>query len=97
MAIEIVDLPMKSGDFIWSCKRLPEGKHFEIAAEFPVSSLPWAYIFDINILDQHFHRAAKYSLVSDLPYGQRLCNYGKSPCFNGKNLQFLWPFSIANP
>ena len=26
MAIEIVDLPMKNGDFPWLCKRLPGGK-----------------------------------------------------------------------
>jgi hypothetical protein len=25
MAIEIVDFPMKNGDFPWLCKRLPEG------------------------------------------------------------------------
>ena len=25
MAIEIVDLPVKNGDFPWLCKRLPEG------------------------------------------------------------------------
>ena len=26
MAIEIVDLPIKNGDFPWLCKRLPEGR-----------------------------------------------------------------------
>ena len=26
MAIEIVHLPIKNGDFPWLCKRLPEGK-----------------------------------------------------------------------
>jgi hypothetical protein len=28
MAIEIVHLPIKNGDFPWLCKRLPEGKCF---------------------------------------------------------------------
>ena len=30
MAIEIVDLPTKNGDFLQLCKRLPEGNIFPI-------------------------------------------------------------------
>jgi len=30
MAIEIVDLPIKHGDFPLLCKRLPEGTHIDV-------------------------------------------------------------------
>jgi hypothetical protein len=35
MAIEVVDLPIRNGDFPWLCKRLPEGKMEGFSVRFP--------------------------------------------------------------